>query len=212
MKRARIMFVLCLIMVFLLTSSVVFAKGNNLVFKGSTDNLGIYGPASGVDIHNGNIELKITENLGYKFQNMVVEGDFNIVGEADGLVILHNIIVKGNISIIGRGDIRVEFRNSTIPYIFVNKTEGKTHLLTYGKTNVDEVVIECNMPVILEGAFKKVVVADKDCGSSAHLLIHEKATIDELVLNRCANITGQGFVKIVYFNASGTTMERFPFT
>lgn len=198
---------------------------NNLTY----DKAGTYGPSEGTTETAGNVTVSVKDII---LQNMIIDGNL-IIGQnvGDGNVTLKNVTVKGETKIYGGGQNSILVLDSTLGTVTVSKEDGKIRIVVSGNTTVKsiqalsgakleekdltgsgggfrEIILNASKDdeIILVGAFDKVTVESE----GLKIQMPKGTTVDTLILNKKAAITGTGIVNSANINAGGVTFETKP--
>lgn len=207
-----------------LDKALTYGKANITYSKAGT-----YGPAAGVSETEGSVTIAVKDVL---VQNMIIKGNL-IIGKdvGDGTVTLKNVTVKGDTKIYGGGQNSIIVIDSTLGNVTVSKVDGKIRIAVSGAATVglvqansgvtleennlknahdgfQEIILDASDDdtIILDGTFEKVTVNSEDL----IIKISSRTTIETLIVNKRAKVTGAGTVKIAYINASGVAFETEP--
>lgn len=163
-------------------------------------------------------------------QHYIIEGDLIITESVgDGDVYLDHVTVKGTTMIQGGGEDSIHVNDSQLNKVVVNKSNHKVRIATKGQTNINLVIVNSGAKledvdggsasvqqviveapkgseVILTGHYRSVTIESEDN------LIHiaQGSTVDELTVNKKAEIKGTGTIKTSEINSDGVTMEIKP--
>ncbi|HZK87507.1 MAG TPA: S-layer homology domain-containing protein, partial [Anaerovoracaceae bacterium] len=210
--------------VFALDKSLTFSK-NNMIY----DKVGTYGPATGDLQVTGNVIVQVK---GTVLQNMVISGDLIIdKNVGDGNVTLNNVTVKGETKIYGGSVNSIIVIDSTLGKVTISKVDGKIRIVISGNTTVG--VVTANSGVTLEEGnltggsegFQEIIIDSEEgdtivlVGSFSDVEINTPGliidvpagtTVESMIVNEQAAITGEGVVANAEINVSGVTFETAP--
>jgi hypothetical protein len=193
------------------------------------DKAGTYGPETGVLEVEGDLIVLVKD---VKLQNILIKGNLVISKNVgDGEVTLDNVTVKGESRIYGGGENSIIIINSTLGNVKVYKEDGKIRIVISGNTTVEgvtvnsgatletegltdsnagfqEIILEAseNDTIVLKGTFNQVEV--KYAGIEVQ--VPSGTTVNNLVLNSAAEVTGTGTIDNAQVNADDVSFETEP--
>jgi hypothetical protein len=193
------------------------------------DKAGTYGPESGVLEVEGDL-IVLAKDV--ELQNILIKGNLIISKNVgDGEVTLDNVTVKGESRIYGGGENSIIIINSTLGNVKVYKEDGKIRIVISGNTTVEgvtvnsgatletegltgsnagfqEIILEASEDdtIVLKGTFNQVEV--KSAGIEVQ--VPSGTTVNNLVLNSAAEVTGTGTIDNAQVNADDVSFETEP--
>jgi len=197
---------------------------------------------------NGNVTISSTD---VNLKNMNIKGNLYLTaGIYEGNVKLENVTVSGLTLISGGGVNSVTLKNCNLADVTVDRKDGKVRVVVEGSTSVKivrvmsaskletqnltpdnngfiTVYVMTGEEVVLEGAFKEVVVKNLNTnvtltkGSIESLIIDASAKgsivnimlgaiVKELAVNGSATIKGTGEITNAMINVSGVVIDQMP--
>ncbi len=195
---------------------------------------GTYGPSSGQITINGDVTINSRD---VTLKNVKITGNL-ILGEGigEGDVTLEGVTVEGKTEVKGGGEHSVHFKDSVLMTVIVNKNNGKVRIVAEGSTKVVDLQLESfatleeagltgdapgftnvtfaesvqsanpNLTVTLLGNFETV----NSRAANVKIELSEETSIETLVLNAIATITGNGRIHTAEINAEGIQLSPRP--
>ena len=196
---------------------------------GKYDKAGIFGPATGSQVIDGDVTVTIP---GVTLQNLTIKGKLILAKEiAEGNVTLKNVTVLGDTQILGGGENSIIIINSTLGKVSVLKSNGKIRIVVSGSTKISELLANSSMKleeqnlsgtgfedIIIDAEFDDTIVfigsfdtiTVKSPGVNINIPAGTK--VENLVLDEKVKVTGLGTIVKAEINASGVTFEKSPQT
>lgn len=190
------------------------------------DAAGTYGPFDGAQTIHGDA---IVEVAGVVLRNLIITGDLLLAdGIGDGDVTLRNVTVEGETTIKGGGANSVALEDCSLSGITVAK-DG-VRVIAAGNTIIDAVTLESGAALVeaaVTGAgFETVTISEVvPAGTRVTLAGHfgtvyvkardveieiVEGTVEELILDAKASVTGAGGIGTAHINADGSRIEQTP--
>jgi hypothetical protein len=170
---------------------------------------GTYGPASGTETINGNVEVTAA---GVTLQNLVINGNL-LLGESigNGDATLNNVTVNGQTTVKGGGENSIHISNSVLLTILVNKADGTVRIVAEGTTMVKSVTVQSSAIVQESGVtgsgFSNVEMA-KELPADSKVTLHGTFDKVNVVATRVSITIPEGSIQqlSVDKNAASSTI------
>jgi hypothetical protein len=191
------------------------------------DKAGVYGPATGTETISGNV---VVASADVTLRNMIITGDLTIAESVgDGDVYLNGVTVEGRTIILGGGEDSIHIQNSRLAVVEVNKADGPVRIVVSGNSSVATVTVQSGAKIetfeltgegvanlvieapegteiVLDGEFANVTIASEN----VMVEVTENTTIKEMMLEKAAEVKGQGKIEKAVVQASGVVFEQPP--
>lgn len=153
-------------------------------------------------------------------KDMTITGNLYIAeGVGEGDVTLENVKIEGNVIVEGGGENSIEIINSKLNNVYVEKATGAVRVALDKESEIEN--IKVTSAIQLEGKIKNLEVATnqkvklvdaivenvKISMTGSKMDVDTKSTIEELVANGDAKITGKGTIKKAYINVDNVVFD-----
>ncbi len=180
----------------------VYFYGKNLIFDNSVN----YGPDIGTETIEGNVIVKAP---GVILNDLYIKGNLIIAEEVgDGDVTLNNITVKGQTYIRGGGKDSIYINSGQYNSIIIQKIGGEVRVVAKDADGLIVVLARdvAGERIFLEGNFASVTVE----AENAAINLTSATSIEKMVLEEKAVITGSGTIIKAEVKADGVVFEKMP--
>lgn len=153
-------------------------------------------------------------------KDMTITGNLYIAeGVGEGDVTLENVKIEGNVIVEGGGENSIEIINSKLNNVYVEKAVGAVRIALDKESEIEN--IKVTSAIQLEGKIKNLEVATNQkvklvdavvenvniSMTGSKMDVDTKSTIEELVANGDAKITGKGTIKKAFINVDNVVFD-----
>ncbi len=180
----------------------VYFYGKTLIFDNSVN----YGPDFGIETIEGNVIIK---SPGVILNDLYIKGNLIIAEEVgNGDVTLNNITVKGQTYIRGGGKDSIYINSGMYNSIIIQKIAGEVRVVAKDADGLIVILAKdvAGERIFLEGNFASVTVE----AENARLYLTSSTSIEKMVLEEKAVITGPGTIIKAEVKADGVVFEKMP--